>query len=141
MMTLLDFYDYAESQDIAVCCSKLQNKKAFAASIGDQKYIALDTTKIRSEKEERLILAEEIGHCETNGLYSLSEQNRPLWRYIINQCEAKSKRWRLEKLVPLDELKSLLYYRYNKWEIAEELDVSEDMITDAFELYRSRGQI
>lgn len=140
-MTLNDFYDYAFSRSIAVCCNSLPNKKAFSVKVGKDYYIAMDYRKIKTEREERLILAEELGHCEKCAMYQLNDRNRAAWDIIVSAAETKAKNWMVQKLVPCDKLKKLIMERNQRYEIAEILDVPEQCVEYAINYYKSWNMI
>ena len=89
----------------------------------------------RHETKEEIIVtvAEEIGHYVT-GSGNITEQ-----KTIVEQKqEHKARQWGNQHLVSLDDLidcfeKGIL----TKHEIAEELEITEDCVTDAIESYRA----
>ena len=47
----------------------------------------------------------------------------------------------IQDLIPVNMLISLLSQNYNKYEIAEELTVTSDLIDTAFKIYTQKGMI
>lgn len=132
MADLLSLYQFAESEDITVDCFELNNREALSFLSSDGKcYIAIDPFKLQSESDELLKLAHEMGHCVTGSFY-----NHWSTLDIRQKHERRADVWAIKKLLPLDELYRL--YRNGitqPWELAEELQLSENFILKAIEYY------
>ena len=90
----------------------------------------------RCETEDELaaILAHEIGHCETGAFYN------PYSNLDIREKhERTANRWAVKKLVPKSELVTLLKKGYERWELAEHFEVTEDFINLAIRMYFEYG--
>ena len=109
--------------------------KALAVDYEGSYYIALNPTL--KEPFIKEALAHELGHCFTRGFYSIYTPYETLER-----IEASADHWAYKKLLPpeaVQELakKELLYY----WEIAEEMQLTEEFVKNAIEYYVLTGKI
>lgn len=104
-------------------CIKLPNKKTA---------IIIDKNKINNSIEERCILAEELGHYYHDSLYS------PLCddKSVIERNEYRAKKFAFKAIIG-DKLKNNItkYKNMLKYEIAEELGVTEELLNLAYEYY------
>lgn len=85
-----------------------------------------------TDTERKCTLAEELGHyyCN-NATYPLSCTDKTL----IDKAEYRARKWRARYLIaPSDIQKVKLYGLKQKWEIAEFLNVTEDVVEMAFNL-------
>ena len=116
-------------------------RKAACMTEGDYKAVAMDMPAIESTEEEQVLLAEELGHYETDSLYLLSiNHNTALERSNRIKCEARAKRWAVFNCVPMDEL--MCAFEACKTSegasvraLAEYLDVTVDFLLYAVDLY------
>jgi len=139
-MKLNALYDYALQRNIGVCCVALRSKKAFSTKHDDGHYVVLNYTG--SEREERLTLAEEVGHCETDAFYCLDDINSSNWKCNVAKVERQARNWQIKHLIPLESLRAAIKeFRGEVWEIAEHLDVKDDLIRDAFDYYTAKGEV
>lgn len=135
-MELDKLYDVATNENIAVIDFKMKNK-AIIAEIDERYYIGLNYSKICNSIEEKELLAEELGHYYTNTLYRHDYSNEE-----IRKREYRANKWALKTLVSCSKLKEL----YDKgarytYEFAEELNVSEDLITKAYDYYKENDML
>ena len=107
------------------------NTESLSAPIGDRFVIAIDPTKVKSEADEKLKVAHEVGHCETGSFYSPGED------YFLRQrYENRADRQAIKKLVPKDELKKAVSAGYTEaWQLSEIFGVPEPFIRKAAEFY------
>lgn len=107
------------------------NTESLSAPIGDRFVIAIDPTKIKSEADEKLKVAHEVGHCETGSFYSPGED------YFLRQrYENRADRQAIKKLVPKDELKKAVSAGYTEaWQLSEIFGVPEPFIRKAAAFY------
>lgn len=109
--------------------------KAIALNFDGKYYIGLNP-KLK-EPYLKEALAHELGHCFTRGFYSIYTPYETLER-----IEASADHWAYKKLLPpniVQELarKEVVYY----WEIAEEMNLSEEFVKNAIEYYSMLGII
>jgi len=67
-MTLDELYDRAQQQGIEI--DNFAMREIVSVSFPEN-WIAIDTRKIKTRAEEKVILAHEIGHCETGSFYNI----------------------------------------------------------------------
>lgn len=96
-------YEWAEANAITVEGFPLPQNKAITVQLDERYYVAVDPAVLCSNREERVCLAHELGHCETAALYN------PYSRLADRQKqEKKAEAWAIGQLVPLKELKAAL---------------------------------
>lgn len=135
-MDLLKLYDIAEKENINIINFKMKNK-AIIGNIGKSYCIGLNFSNIDNSREEKTILAEELGHYYCNSLYNSNYSNTE-----ISKREFRASKWAFKTLIPLDKLKNL----YNEgcrytYEFAEKLGVTEDLIDKAYKYYSENYNI
>lgn len=128
--TLNELYDYAESQGLSVDCIQSKSVESMSISIEDECYIGINPMLLRSERDEMVKLAHEIGHCVMGAFYT---EGTPY--YMRNRCENIAENWAIKKLIPKDKFELNIMKGYEPWQIAEEFDLPEAMIRKAAELY------
>jgi len=111
--------------------------------IENYKSIALDKKEIKSKIEETEILAEELGHYETGGLYAIeATYNQQLKQNNIIYFEAKAKKWKIKRLLPYFELQKALNKGIHEvYALSEYFNLSEIFIKDAINLYEAENKI
>lgn len=129
-MELNKLYDIAEKEKIDIIDFKMENK-AIIGCIGSNYAIGINYSIVGNSREEKTILAEELGHYYTNTFY-----NHNYSSLEIEKREFRAIKWAFKTLIPLNKLIQL----YNKgcrytYEFAEELGVTEDLIEKAYNYY------
>ena len=104
-MNLNKLYNIADKENISVINFKMQNK-AIIGNIGKEYYIGLNYSKIDNYREEKEILAEELGHYYTGTLYT---SQMPF--ETIERCEHRANKWSYHVLVPYENLRRAVYTR------------------------------
>ncbi|MCM1508398.1 MAG: ImmA/IrrE family metallo-endopeptidase [Ruminococcus flavefaciens] len=134
-MRTTDLYQFADSNGIEVIHTYLpQNHSVSAMTQSGHCYIGIDPFRLKNAAEEKVHLAHEIGHCETGAFYNpYSELD------IREKSEYTANRWAVKKLIPKNELIKLLKQGYEKWDIAEYFDVTEDFVKIAMYMYFDAG--
>lgn len=130
-MELNKLYDIADKENIDVFNFKMKNK-AIIGCVGNNNYnIGLNYSILDNSREEKTILAEELGHYYTNTLYNPNYSDTE-----INKREFRATKWAFKTLVPFSKLQELrdegCKYTY---EFAEKLGVTEDLIEKAYNYY------
>lgn len=133
-MTNKDLYEYAESKRIVIDKIKIPKNKSFSVKINEKDFIAIDEKAMENSAEERTHLAHELGHCETGAFYSIGAS---LTQRI--KAEQRAIRWAVKKLIQKSEMEELLKQGYQKWELAELFNVTEQFIEMAYTLYFEAG--
>ena len=129
-MELNKLYNIAEKENISVIDFKMKNK-AIIGRIGNNYNIGLNYSILNNSREEKTLLAEELGHYYTNTLYNQNYSD-----VEINKREFRATKWTFKTLVPYSKLLELKEEgcKYN-YEFAEELGVTEDLIEKAYKYY------
>lgn len=135
MLELSDLYSIAEAKTIKVDCFSLGMFQSL--SIQDSAgrcYIGIDPMQLESVAEEKVKLAHELGHCITGSFYN---KNSPL--NIRAKHEHRANRWAVQKIVPKNKLDELLKKGLERWELAEQFNVTESFIELAILMYYEYG--
>lgn len=121
-----------------ILLSEISTSSVKAASIkSDSNYaIFFDTKKFENSTEEYVALAHEYYHVKENAFYTFDDTLRTMKRR-----EFKANFALIQDLIPVNKLISLLSQNYDKYEIAEELTVTPDLIDTAFKIYTQKGMI
>lgn len=135
-MELKKLYDIADKENITIIDFKMKNK----AIIGkvDKKYcIGLNYQKIGDSREEKELLAEELGHYYYDVFYnSYSDIS------TIKQKEYRANKWKCTVLVSINELKEAFKKGLNSlYEIADHLNLSESTVQFAYNYYKENSYI
>ena len=135
MTELSDLYEIAEQDAVRVEAFRLDSVRSVSVQDADGNcFIGIDPMSLESVSEEKVKLAHELGHCETGSFY-----NRSSPFDIREKHEQTANRWAVKKLVPKSELVPLLKKGYERWELAEHFEVTEDFITLAIRMYFEYG--
>lgn len=137
-MELNDLYHVAENEDIKIYNHEIENANGAFINYKDINAIVLDYKKIDTSTKEKTVLAEELGHYYCDATYSLfcTDMN-----YISKQ-EYKAKKWAFKALVSPKQIKKLISKGITySYQIADELGVSEDLVSTAYEYYLENNYI
>lgn len=104
-MELNKLYNIANKENISVIDFKMKNK-AIIGKVNDNYCIGLNYSKINSFREEKELLAEELGHYYYDAFYN-SYSNIT----TIQQKEYKANKWKCTVLVSVNELKQAIKKR------------------------------
>lgn len=131
-----DLYNYADSKNIKIKNFTDKEKQLNGACIYDtNKCDIYLNTAIETEVEEKCILAEEIGHFET-GIIKTKLNDIDPQNYLIRSInEFRAKKWAVNELIPFDQFKRFLDTNYTKFEVANEIGITEDMLDMACFIY------
>ncbi len=130
MNTLEKLYDISYNENINIFNYAWKDKKARIMEKDNIYYIGIDYSKVRNSKEEREIMAEELGHYFCNALYPLLASNT-----LIKKCELRATKWAYSILIPYDKLKTKLKEGLNEYELAEEFDVDVEYMINCIDFY------
>lgn len=130
-MEITRLYNIAEDEGISVSFLALPETKGISLELNGDYHIALDSDSSKSPSEEKVILAHELGHCVSGGLYGISEDS-----LIRIRLEKKAARWAIERLVPLSELKNAIKCGDEALScLAERFGVTEEFMQKAIKHY------
>lgn len=108
--------------------------KAFIVKYKDAACLVYAPGAILNNIEKRCVLLHEIYHLITkNGFYYLSDS--PQKRKLI---EGKVRNRMVKDLVPIEKLMYFIDHKYTQYEMAKELEVTEDIIVEAYQIYYAR---
>lgn len=131
-MELNELYSLALKKNITVDEFRMSNNKIVSLNVDDSFFIAMDSTKIDNEIDEKMCLSHEIGHCESGAFYMTKSKFE-----TIERCEAKALRWQIKALIPEEKFDAAIEDGYTEcWQIAEYLDVSEKLVREAYHYYK-----
>lgn len=107
--------------------------KGYSIEFNSNKVILI-SKKIKTIKEKRCILVEEIGHLETTFGDITNQSN-----LVNRKLEIKARAWGYEKLVNiLDIINAYKNGVSNRYEFAEYLGVTEEFLEDSIEHYKRK---
>lgn len=138
-MDLMQLYGYAEQKGIIVAPWKIDNRKACAIKMKREYHILMNDRLIDGERDERVTLAHELGHCRSDRMYYLQDYCNPLYKANIAKAERKAKDEACRLLVSPDELKKALRENDTEYAAAESLDIDLFTFRDVVEYYRIKG--
>lgn len=124
----------AEKRGAHIDYAPLPQTSAVALKLGEHFFIGLDCSIAENSAEERMLLAHEIGHMETDAFYGMRAPAA-----VRTAAEKQAERWAVKKLVPKKQFIRLLKQEKQVWELAEHFNVSEAFIRKAFYLYFECG--
>lgn len=135
-MELNDLENLAERENIKVTNFKMKKKKSRIVNYGSP-CIFMDYSRIDSQTEEKCILAEELGHYYYDAYYNIDSD-----QILIDKQEFRANKWAFKQLISPSKIKNLLSKGINtKYEIAEELGVTEDLLCLAYQYYTENNYI
>lgn len=140
-MDLLQLYGYAEQKGVIVAPWKIDNRKACAIKMGRNYHILMNDCLIDGERDERVVLAHELGHCRSDRMYYLQDYCNPLYKANIAKAERKAKDEACRLLVNPEELKKALRENDTEYAAAESLDIDLFTFRDVVEYYQTKGVI
>ena len=135
-MELNKLYSIADKENISVFNTRMKNK-AIICEVDNNYYIGLNYRKIDNSVQEKEILAEELGHYYCNALYNINSDAT-----TIMKKEYRAKKWAFQTLIPYQVLLSLKEQGYTAiYDIAEKLDVSQELVETAYNYYKENQYI
>lgn len=140
-MNLTQLYEYAEQKGIIVSSWKIDNRKACAIKIKQDYHILMNDQLIDGERDERVVLAHELGHCRSDRMYYLQDYCNPLYRANIAKAERKARNEACRLLIKPEELKKALQENETEYTAAESLDIDLFTFRDVVECFRTKGLI
>ena len=133
MNDLSNLYHIADNNDITVDCFKLEKREALSVMDEDGScFIAIDPFQVRSDQDEKLKLAHEIGHCMTSAFYNFYSDSN-----IRQKEENKADKWAIEHLISKEELEDAVAEGNTEiWQLAEYFNVTETFMRKAVCWYK-----
>ena len=127
---LNEVYKDFEKENITVLPFRFQHLKS--VSLGDEKVVGIDRSKIDGCAEEYTILIHEKGHFDSGAFYTASSP------YLLKeQAERRADRAAILRYIPLEELRGCLAAGMVEiWDLAEYFGVTEAFMRKCVEYYR-----
>ena len=124
--------DIAAKNNIQIIDYPFEKTKACSLLNGNRYYIGINEKEFETQAQLNAAKAHELGHCMTGALYC---EASPL--FTQEKCEYRANRWAIRKLVPKETLISYLKKGFQMWDIAEEMDLTEEFLWMAYHYYFS----
>ncbi len=130
-------FKIAENDNITVDFANLHHAKAFCINMRGKKFIAVDKNIPPESNEERVILAHELGHFETDSLYSPDVS--PIY---CRRFERQADGWAISHLVPLPRLKNAIKNGVESVSsLAEHFSVTEEFMQKVIKHYSEKNSV
>lgn len=126
-----DFRALAACHGVEVLSFPLPAAESLSAEVGGHCYIALDNTRHFTAAEEQAHLGHELGHCLYGGFYTRSTPYD-----VARRHEVRADRWYIRRAIPRRVLFRLLREGRDAWEIAEQLNTTEEYVRQAYYYYK-----
>ena len=133
--SLEDIYQMAEDNGIDVDDVDFIKVKSISIQHNKECHIAINTKKIPTRSEEKVILAHELGHCKTGSFY-----NKYSKFDLVCKHEYRANRQAVLDLVPYEELLFAIEKGCKeRWELAEYFDITEEFVDEVIKHYTRMG--
>ena len=134
-MDLKELYKIAEEKNVKVMDFSLPENKSVCIEVDDGCFVGVDPAVFSSTREEKVVLAHELGHIETGGFYAVGSNSA-----VRSKQEAKAEKWTINSLVPLDELKKAIKNGCcDVQSLDEHFEVTEKFMYDVILHYRKKN--
>ena len=120
----------ALKNNIAVIDFPFEKIKACSIENNGRYFIGINEKSFDNMAQRNTAKAHELGHCMTGALYC---ESSPL--FTQEKCEYRANRWAIRKLVPKRTLVDYFKKGYQMWEIAEDMDLTEEFLWMAYHHY------
>lgn len=122
--------DIAKNNNIDIIDYPFEKLQACSLECDSKYYIGINSKGFENSAQLNTAKAHELGHCMTGALYC---EHSPL--FTQEKCEYRANRWAIRKLVPKSLLIDYFKKGYQMWEIAEEIDLTEEFLWQAYYHY------
>ena len=127
---VIDFFSLAEDAGVPVVRLPLPETGSLSIQAGKTGVIGLDDSRPMTAAEEQACVGHELGHCLYGGFYT-----RATPFDIAERHEVRADKWYILNAIPRRTLFSLLRRGYDAWEIAEQLNTTEEYVRRAYYYY------
>ena len=131
--------EIAEAENIAVEYKRFKSAiNGMYLQMPDCQPVIFLSLKVHSDyRLHRCVLAEELGHHFTSSGERIAKKHHSMQdRLSIDKCEYKALRWAANQLVPENDLLDAITSGVEElWELAEEFDVTEEMMRFRMRLF------
>lgn len=125
-------YKIAKKENIKLDIFDLPQSKSVCVNVDDRLFIAIDPTVLKSNRDERVCLAHELGHCKTGSFYNFYSGLD-----VRQKHENRADKWAINCLVPEKELnRAISDGCHDVSSLADYFCVTEDFIKKALKLYK-----
>lgn len=131
MIKTNDFRAIAERNGVEIVTFQLPSVRSMSTEINGQCFIGLDNSRHITYAEEQSRIGHELGHCLYGGFYSHSSPFD-----VVERHEVRADRWYIKRAIPRKTLFQLLKQGYDAWEIAEQLNTTEEYVRRAYYYYK-----
>lgn len=128
-----ELYSAAEENGVEVLSFPLPETGSISIEQAGRCYIGIDSSRQLSRAEEAARLGHELGHCLYGGFYT-----RCTPFDLRERHEVRADHWYILHFIPEDKLMLMLQHGFDAWEIAEELDTTEEYVRRAYYFYKDR---
>ena len=139
---MLQLYSVADTENIVVEYLRLKSpmRGFYCKEPGCLPYIGLDYSLHSDRRLHRCVLAEELGHhFTTAGQHITKRYYSTQDRLTLDKIEYKALRWAANHLIPEDDLLDVIASGLCEiWELAEEFDVTDEMMRFRMRLFGVR---
>ena len=129
-----DLHAFAQQHGATIDYAPLPQTTAVAVKLGEKTFIGMDESILENSAAERMLLAHELGHLQTDAFYGMRAPAS-----VRAAAEMQAERWAVKTLVPKHQFTLLLKQGMKVWEIAEYFNVSEAFVRKAYHLYFECG--
>lgn len=137
-MELNTLYDIAEKENLKIYDLYIENCNGCYLNIDKINAIALNYDRLGTYINEKCVLAEELGHYYCDAVYPLTCKDNT----VISKNEYRAKKWALKALISPSALNDIANKgKCFKYEIAEEIGVTEDLLEMAYNYYKENNYI
>ena len=131
MTNLNNLYEVLDDEGIALDCFAMEEAESFSLIHKGNCIIVINPLVLKSNSDERVKLAHEIGHCKTGSFYNMYAKLD-----IRAKHERRADKWAIKKLIPRDKL--INAYKNgicDNSELAEHFGITEDFLQTALKYY------
>ncbi len=129
-MNLNKLYEIAEKEKIKIYDWHFEDIDGIYLNYDKINAIALNYDEFGTYIDEKCTLAEELGHYFMDASYSLYADSQ-----TIERQEYRAKKWQFLTLAPPPIIQSMVAEGYSFFEIAEKLEITEDVLLNAYNYY------
>ena len=127
----IDFYQVAAEKGDPGDEMELPEVRSIAVAVGSSGVVGLDNSQPMTRAEEQARLGHELGHCLYGGFYTRSSPFD-----MVERHEVRADRWYIKRAIPRKTLFRMLKQGYDAWEIAEQLNTTEEYVRRAYYYYK-----
>ena len=125
-MNLQELYETADKNSIDVDYFPMKA----AVSLSTPASIAIDVDKLDTSRDEKAVLAHELGHCMTGSFYTIDTLE------TRGRMESRANRWAIHTLLPFSERNEAVVNGIcETWDLAEYFELPESFIKNALFYY------